>query len=39
MSQTAAEIKPSKKKSTSLATNLYQIFSIAGHRDATPENK
>ena len=39
MSQSDAEIKPSKKKSTSLTTNLYQIFSNTGHKDATPENE
>ena len=39
MSQTAAEIKPSKKKSTPLTTNLYQIFNNARHKDATPENE
>ncbi len=39
MGQTDAEIKPSKKKSTSLTTNLYQIFNNALHKDATPENE
>ena len=39
MSQTDAEIKPSKKKSTSPTTDLNQIFSNAGHRDATPQNE